>query len=420
MANSSGLLSSEEVFAIVSRRLGSEDIQVEEVVYAPIGPGMTGFMGDHLRIQIVAKETRLGQRYELQFFSKSLPTTSQDHIEYVISFGAYEKEVVAYSTILPKLRECQGSQARWSCDCFLTRPDLIVLENAAHQGFQLHDNLTCMDNAHVTLVLKNLALLHAASIIFEERNSKIEDAFKEVLFENLFSSIEGNSSRNWFVTGIHTAVHITKYLQKFSDDPKLLSVIKKELPDTCKRMWELAKPSKKYRNVLCHGDLWNNNIMFRYESGRPIELRFVDFQMYRYNPPAAELVFFLHMTTRRAVREAHLEEFLTLYYETFSQELKLQGYESEQLLPWTELRDSFDRLRDIGRIVGVISLQMCLMDPKIIAPYTTSLGKFRKVLEQDRRQEVEENIQSNPIYKERILEALEELVECSILKNRSN
>ncbi|XP_066998233.1 uncharacterized protein [Anabrus simplex] len=416
----SNLLSPGEVFTIVSRRLDSENIKVEEVVFAPIGSGMTGFMGDHLRIQVVVKETRLGQRYELQFFSKSLPTTSQEHIDYVLSFGAYEKEVVAYSSILPELRECLATRARWSCDCFLTRPDLIVLENISHQGFQLHDSLKCMDNAHITLVLSSLARLHAASLIFEERHSKIDDAFKEVMFENLFSATEGSSSYNWFMTGINTAVHLTKYLEKFSDNAKLLSVIKKELPDICKLMWEFVKPSKKFRNVLCHGDLWNNNIMFRYENERPVELRFIDFQMYRYIPPVAEILFFLHMTTRRAYREAHLEDFLALYYETLTHELHLQGYESEQLLPLTEIRESLEAYRNMGRIIGVILNQMCLMDPEIIAPYATSLGKFRKVLEQDRRQEVDENFQRRPIYRDRLVEALEELIEFTILKNHTN
>lgn len=42
-------------------------------------------------------------------------------------------------------------------------------------------------------------------------------------------------------------------------------------------------PSKKHRNVLCHGDLWSHNLLFKYDANRnPVDCCLIDFQLARY------------------------------------------------------------------------------------------------------------------------------------------
>jgi len=43
---------------------------------------------------------------------------------------------------------------------------------------------------------------------------------------------------------------------------------------------DLVAPSEKYANCVCHGDVWNNNIMFKYDDrGEAEAARIVDMQV---------------------------------------------------------------------------------------------------------------------------------------------
>lgn len=56
-------------------------------------------------------------------------------------------------------------------------------------------------------------------------------------------------------------------------------------------------------NVLNHGDLWVNNMMFKYDAnGRPIDLVFVDYQMSFYSSPGIDINYFLNTSPKIDVR----------------------------------------------------------------------------------------------------------------------
>ena len=74
---------------------------------------------------------------------------------------------------------------------------------------------------------------------------------------------------------------------------------------------EMTKPKNSFA-VICHGDLWLSNILFKYNaiSGtngssdddqieiRPIEVKFIDFQSARFASLATDLVLFLFTSVR--------------------------------------------------------------------------------------------------------------------------
>ena len=75
---------------------------------------------------------------------------------------------------------------------------------------------------------------------------------------------------------------------------------------------EMTKPKNSFA-VICHGDLWLSNILFKYNaiSGtnggsdddqieiRPIEVKFIDFQSARFASLATDLVLFLFTSVSR-------------------------------------------------------------------------------------------------------------------------
>lgn len=68
--------------------------------------------------------------------------------------------------------------------------------------------------------------------------------------------------------------------------------------------------------VICHGDFCRNNMLFKYEDGRVVDVKLFDFQTSRYASPSVDLSFFLYMSTSQDLRDKHLDELLEIYYST--------------------------------------------------------------------------------------------------------
>lgn len=64
-------------------------------------------------------------------------------------------------------------------------------------------------------------------------------------------------------------------------------------------------------NVLNHGDVWVNNLMFKYSNtGEPETVMFVDYQLTHYTSPALDLQYFIHTSPRDEVRMRHTDTLL--------------------------------------------------------------------------------------------------------------
>lgn len=90
-------------------------------------------------------------------------------------------------------------------------------------------------------------------------------------------------------------------------------------------------------NVLNHGDMWINNIMFQYDNdGNIQEMLFVDLQMCKYGSPAIDLYYFLISSCNPDIKMKEFDYLIRYYYDELIDCLQLLKY-SKPLPKLTDL-----------------------------------------------------------------------------------
>lgn len=66
--------------------------------------------------------------------------------------------------------------------------------------------------------------------------------------------------------------------------------------------------------VLCHGDLWVNNLLFSYDESNAVQgVKLVDLQTMRYASPVIDILHFIYTSTELSLREKYLDQLLADY-----------------------------------------------------------------------------------------------------------
>lgn len=75
--------------------------------------------------------------------------------------------------------------------------------------------------------------------------------------------------------------------------------------------------------IICYGDAWQNNSMYRYnDQQKPIEIIFLDWQISRYASPIIDVVYFIFCCTTKELRDCHYDDFLKIYHNSLSAHIR--------------------------------------------------------------------------------------------------
>lgn len=155
-------------------------------------------------------------------------------------------------------------------------------------------------------------------------------------------------------------------------------------------------------NVLCHGDMWSNNVMFRYsESGDVEECMLVDFQMGFYSSPMLDLHYFIVNSLSHEDKTSQVDHIVYLYHKQLAKNLRSLGYKGK-IPSLLELQQDF--LETGG--FGVFTLISVL--PVITAPSSddSTLDNLTSQSESDQSLVIKRRMYTNPIF----TQSLEELI----------
>ncbi|XP_047501418.1 uncharacterized protein LOC125047249 [Penaeus chinensis] len=202
--------------------------------------------------------------------------------------------------------------------CFYTSQEenreVIFLEDLQPRGFRMFDRKKGMDVGHTKLVLEELARLHAASYVLKSRIPDLAEKCPILKLDyfnygdNAAQTIQGVYAKHVdMVQGMLNTIGGYEVAENWLARNKTrgLEIMENQL--------QRVSPF----DVLCHGDCWINNVLFRYEDNVPVEVMLLDFQLCRQASLATDLSFLLHTSLEGHVRKTNLETFLDIYFSTF-------------------------------------------------------------------------------------------------------
>ncbi|XP_077291486.1 uncharacterized protein LOC143914942 isoform X2 [Arctopsyche grandis] len=324
----------------------------------------------------------------------------------------YEREIYCYKQILPTLtefqRECNVPDEERFCFVKLYSADttsykeVLVMEDLRSLGYTMCDRRKSLDYEHMMLVIKDLAHFHALS--FKMKHCDMEK-FKE-LAGNISQGVEFSEMFEQFLL-----LSIDKAIEVLDNDSwkDKMNAFKetayKKLYACC--MPELGQPY----TVLCHGDCWTNNILFKYENDKPVSVRLLDWQMVKETSPVADIAYLMFSSGDGVLREQHYDDLLNLYHETLSLSLSRMGLNVNDCYPKSAFNEHLRVFLPFGLMMGCITAPLFLMEGADIPDMNEMLKKDEIHIDDLKMN----NINSQNMYKYRVQGMVKDFINLNVL-----
>ncbi|SPP85363.1 uncharacterized protein LOC117587408 [Drosophila guanche] len=290
---------------------------------------------------------------------------------------AFSNEINAYRHLVPLL--CRYSQQPLFPLCHIAESHdrgsdsgepIIVLQDLKALGYRMKDRLEGLELGHCLLVMKKLAQMHAASLASQQ----LESARFAAQVEQLSEIVYCEEAAEFYSTILDTSVQqALDSLNASNTDESLttpISLIEELRPNLFAELKRnINEAAGSALGVVCHGDLWVNNIMFR---SQPEEVIFFDLQAMRRTSPVFDILHFIYTSTRRRLRDEHTDTLLAAYAEALAKELNQQLNHTSGAKQLEQLCDTFSLQRltaeyvrqvHYGLAIGMWILPAVTFDP---------------------------------------------------------
>ncbi|XP_058443604.1 uncharacterized protein LOC131425602 isoform X2 [Malaya genurostris] len=339
--------------------LGSDDVSISLTAGSNKGDNYLGVV-----FRAEAECRRTGKKVNI---IAKLPPLTEARRKQFFARASFEREISFYTEIYPMMEEFQREKGLDTTDgckafnqiprclrtCLVDCEEAILMNDLKEAGFDMFDRHKELTVSHFRLVVSALGRLHALSFALKDQRPERMKRFMEMI-DIFLTRDQDDTMDQWFTMLIDRTLG-TLDCKK---EPELYAKTKKALDvkflDTIKDMTD-GKAAEPYA-VICHGDCWNNNMLFKHEKGSPVDFRLLDWQICRYSSPVLDLMYFIFSSSNKAFRDQHYQSLIDLYHRSLSDFLRRLGSDPERLFPREALDQQLKQFGRFGLLMAVMIL----------------------------------------------------------------
>lgn len=286
----------------------------------------------------------------------------------------FRNETSVYCTVLPTFQRFFNNKVTFPFPKSLhadhkLRDDLIVLEDLGPEGFSMTNRIEGLDFDHCRLVLQGLASFHAMSLALKtiDPNAfmKARESIEEVIYIQDAIKLFSISMENSLKMAAESFRILSNNDGTFDVAIKTLNRFNGKIFNI---MSELVRPKEPW-SVICHGDCWNNNILFKYnDSGKVEKTCLLDLQVSRYASPTIDILHFLYTSTQAELRWQHFEGLLQVYHKTLCDTVRrllehTQYATEKDIISYKQLKEEVEKHALYGFLNAIWLLPAVQADP---------------------------------------------------------
>ena len=308
----------------------NEELQVTKVKVSDGKEFGSHFCSEVHRVEVTAKRKSCYKEYLDAFLLvvKSQPL-SEDARKFLRPNRTFEKEVQMYSVVFIDMANYVRNEsfilyAHHESDvlsipkCYFSRyqgskDDMIIMENLLERGFSfIEQSDTQLNKVHVEMTIREIAKFHAITYCMKQgRDKTLLDKYTTLCKDSLYSEDTYENTRRTMTPVMASLAELIRSTEQYCDNYQWFIELAKNFHWIQSKMVE---SSDKF-GVICHGDLWWSNMLFRYEDGggmenRPVEVKFIDFQSARLASLVTDLLSFSFTSMTSQVRRHSIEHLL--------------------------------------------------------------------------------------------------------------
>ncbi|XP_039752997.1 uncharacterized protein LOC120628603 [Pararge aegeria] len=375
---------------------------------------MLGFLSDYWKLEILIINSN-NQIQSMNFFIKSMCKSNASKAKMVKDMKLFDKEITFYVFIKDKINLLDV--APWSANLVMALNDAMVFEDLNFLQYRTRNKHETFDEQHILLALQALARFHAGSLVYEEKRRKqlkknyiINDEHEEDLNRGGYVK-----SDPWFMQCMNGALEAIKCYSKYNKDVKTLKEIENRWTQVWDEALDLSHFSFEYRNVICHRDLWNNNILFSYkevsEKFVPENCVLVDFQAVTSQPPAGDVMFLLYCNLDPKFRKSNMTKFLNYYYQELQDILCRNFVKIGDIMSFEQFLRSCEKYELWGLVATACLVPQFWVNDELMIKLFSDTVSFGEILTKDKGSFIKKMMETNDDYKYKVMQVFEEIVD---------